>query len=89
MERETCSMLFFLSNLHPFGSNFTESFINRTILDRAKWERKNKCNEEIYSLGLNIFKDKKNQRITDLIEEALQKVISLLSGGKVRNVYLQ
>ncbi len=36
----------------------------------------------IYSLGLNIFKDKKNQRITDLIEEALQKSYLSIVGWK-------
>ncbi|MEK4297364.1 DUF6012 family protein [Paenibacillus sp. FSL R5-0914] len=73
MERETSTMLYFLSNLHPFGLKLTESFIIQTILERAKRERKDKSNKEIYSQGLNIFKDKKNKRVSDLIEEALQK----------------
>lgn len=82
MERETSTMLFFLSNLHPFGLNLSESFITRTILERAKRERRDKSKEEIYSLGLNIYEEKKNQRISDLIEEALQKGYLSLNGWK-------
>lgn len=73
MERETSTMLFFLSNLHPFGIKLTEPFIIQRILERAKRERKDKSNKEIYSQGLNIFKDKKNKRVSDLIDEAIQK----------------